>query len=632
MHPLLRVSPRSLIALGGVALLALAAALRAAPVLELTSLAADGASANLTLTATPGRYSIQTSPDLAAPWQDTLSLVVDSAGLANFTLPLTPGSSRSFFRGLTNDSVVLETTGAEFTAIVTCADAGPTPVLWRWSNGTTGTGFPTVTHSFGSAAPRQHSLELVAPARLTKLNIGFNAADGGWGTPLDLLPGQNVSRIHFPAPLADLTCFGATHNHGIREIDFTGFNHLEYLECFECTGLERVAVADLPALRRLCVEACALTELDLSGLPNLEDVRGALNDFTQITVGRGTGPKIWHWCTRDNPQMTQNFADIMGDFTAMEELYIWNTNQHGAFTIGSMVLRDFEANWNHFTSVALPGRTNLQICYLQRNELTSVDLTGCTGLRELDLSYNQLPPAAVDALLAFLDTACPNLASVNLSNNPGAPSAAGVAHAQNLVARGVAVSIDSEIPEENDGRLDVAGGADAITFTTNSAAPRMEIRVTGTPTSIIWHWGDGAITRGTLTPVHEFDSAAPHTNYVEVIPASAVTYFGARQGYTDQGITGVTGAANFPSLNYLFLYQESVATLDLAGCAALRQLHLANNPVSSAVCDKWFIDLDAAVGSTVTDADFFFPSAARTPASATAYASLVAKGYTMHPF
>jgi hypothetical protein len=45
-----------------------------------------------------------------------------------------------------------------------------------------------------------------------------------------------------------------------------------------------------------------------AGNPNLGDVRGALNAFTNIVVGQGTGPNLWHWCTRDNPQLTQRFA------------------------------------------------------------------------------------------------------------------------------------------------------------------------------------------------------------------------------------------------------------------------------------------------------------------------------------
>ncbi len=54
--------------------------------------------------------------------------------------------------------------------------------------------------------------------------------------------------------------------------------------------------------------------------------------------------------------------------------------------------------------------------------------------------------------------------------------------------------------------------------------------------------------------------------------------------------------------------------------------------VPVAVCDQWFTDLDAAVAGPVTGADFYYPAASRSSASDAAWASLVAKGYSMHPF
>jgi hypothetical protein len=149
---------------------------------------------------------------------------------------------------------------------------------------------------------------------------------------------------------------------------------------------------------------------------------------------------------------------------------------------------------------------------------------------------------------------------------------------------------------------------------------------------VIWHWGDGTVSTGGRVVHHDFGSAGEHTNYVEVDPPASVTYFGAQRDRTNQGIKRVLGANHFPNLDFLFLYQESVVELSIAGCAHLRQLHFAANPVSPAVCDQWFLDLDAAVTGPVTDADFFYPSAARTPASDAAHASLVAKGFIMWPF
>jgi hypothetical protein len=130
---------------------------------------------------------------------------------------------------------------------------------------------------------------------------------------------------------------------------------------------------------------------------------------------------------------------------------------------------------------------------------------------------------------------------------------------------------------------------------------------------------------------HNFGTAGRHTNYVQVLPASSVSYFGAQGGTTDQGISAVYGASNFPNLNYLFLFNESLIELSLAGCSQLTQLHLANNPVPIAVCDQWFIDLAQAVTGSVSNADFYYPASKRSNASDAAWSILVGKGFSMHP-
>jgi hypothetical protein len=159
----------------------------------------------------------------------------------------------------------------------------------------------------------------------------------------------------------------------------------------------------------------------------------------------------------------------------------------------------------------------------------------------------------------------------------------------------------------------------------------MEIRTSAAPESIVWHWGDGTVTTGATAVTHRFTSTVRHVNYVEVVPTSAVTYFGA-QG-EGQGVTGVRSLNHFPNVNFLYLYNEQVRELSLAGCGKLVQLHLAANPFDSDVCDQLFIDLDAAVTEwPVTGSAFYFPSGIRTSASDAAYAGLIAKGYAMYPY
>jgi len=437
--------------------------------------------------------------------------------------------------------------------------------------------------------------------------------------------------VRFPYPLTNLRHWASSYNPITNTLDFSGFTALESIECFYCINLQHVQVANLPALRRACFEGTALTELDLSGNPNLEDLRGAMCAYTNIVVGRGTGPKIWHWCTRDNPQLTQRFQDIMTNFYSLQEAYIWNNNQTGEFRVGSTNLVEVYAADNYYTSAHLSGNGNLVRCDFQNNQLTNIVLTGCLRLEYLYVNNNSLNTSALDTLLAELDDAAPLLKTVDLSQNAQCPSVVGYAHYTNLTAKGVSVSLDWLCADGNSNS--VAGGVDAITFVTTSSNPHMEVRVTaGTTPTILWHWGDGTTMTNSVIASHDFGSTVSFTNYVQVIPPESVTYFGAQYPYTGQGIRAVYGARNFPNLNFLYLYLENLTDLSIAGCSNLVQLHLADTHPSALVCDQWFFDLDSAVSGPVVGADFYYPANRRSSQSDAAWVSLVNKGYTMHPY
>ena len=603
------------------------------PALRFTTRPVPGAPATLSLAAPPGGYTIQSAKEVTGPWTDRHNLTVGSEGTADCLLE-GPPEPRWFARGrqdAVSDEVVFQTGGSAFEPMVTCAGGLDPAVLWDWHGGVADTDYPVAAIDFGSSAVRTQRLRLFAANHLTSINLGFDGADGGETTPLVHRAGQSVRAVSFVQPLTHLQWWGSSYNPDLASLDFAGFSSLQAIECFHCSNLQQVVASDLPALTRACFESCDLQALDLSGNPNLEDLRGAENAFPGIVVGRGTGPKVWHWCTRDNPQLTQRFADVMGNFTALRELYIWNDNQDGTLAVGSHELTDVQAYNNHLTGASLSNQPLMWNCLLADNALTSISLDGCTALRHLNLSRNQLGSAALDSVLAVLDTDAVALETADLTENAQPPSAAGMVHYANLSSRGVAIMVD--LPETNDGRLEVAGGAGAITFVTTSQDPHMEIRVNvANPGHLIWHWGDGTVSTAARIAHHNFGSPGEHTNYVEVDPLGCVTYFGAQQGLTNQGIARVTGASHFPNLDFLYLYQESLTELSIAGCAHLRQLHFANNPVSAAVCDQWFLDLDAAVAGPVTDADFFYPAAARTATSDAARASLIAKGFNMWPY
>jgi len=599
----------------------------AATELAVTEVDSDGAHAGFLVSGTPGVYGVQTSGDMDT-WSDAENVEVGASMNKSFTLAISDAAPlfvRAYEKSA-NDVVSISTSGTDFSPEIECSGASTPDITWTFDGGTTSSAYPAATISYGTEAARTHTLTVRAPAVLAELNLGYDGGDGG-SAPVNYLAAQNVTAVTFPVPLAGLKVFCASNNTGLASLDFTGFDSLEIVECYYTENLRDVKASDLPSIKRLCFENCDLESLDISGDPNLEDLRGAQNGFTRIDVGGGTGPKIWHWCTRDNPQLEQNFCDFMGDFTALNELFIWNDNQSGVFEVGSHVLTSLQASTNSFTGANLGDQPNLGECSFSWNDLASFSIGNCPSLYNLDLSHNLMDRAAIDAVLEILDTSATNLSVAYLNYND-APTSAGMLHYQNLVNRGVTISIDQQ--DENDGAYDIEGGDNAVTFVTQGTTISMEIQTSSTPTSVIWHWGDGTTDEGSLTATHDFSTTAEHINYVEVVPASCVTYFGSAS--SGQEIKRVRNLANFPNVSFLYLYNDDVRELSIAGCAALRQLHLAANPVSKTTCDPWFIDLDAAVAGPVDGTAFYFPSAKRTSACDAAYSSLVTKGFAMYPY
>ena len=583
----------------------------------------------------PGDYEIQATTNLEFGWKGETNLVIGAEGYAETDVPFS-GRSYLCFRAVGTQTptggvpqVRLSTSGAAFSPELGI-DAGLLSAMhWAWSDGTTSTNHPEAEKPFGMAGAREQALFVDPAAALTSINLGFDGSDGGESTPLPHRAPQGVTSVQFDQPPTGLRYFAASYNLLTNMLDFRGAVQLEAVECFQASTLQHVVLTNLPSLKRVCLEDADLQELDLSGNPGLEDLRGALNGYTEIRVERGTGPAIWHWCTRDNPQITQSFQDVMTNFFALRELFIWRDNQSGHLSLVSTNLESLVASGNRYESFDLTGKDRMIHCDLADNRLTNAAIGGCVSLRELYLQGNRLGTEQIDGILAFLDESAPMVANVDLHQNAELPSGAGYAHCSNLIARGVAVSVDW--PDTTDGATNAAGGADCITFVTDSRQPHMEIQTgNGTPTNLVWHWGDGRITRGVRLADHDFGAEGVWTNYVQVQPASCATYFGARIGAVYQGIRAVRGASNFPALSFLYLFQESLEELDLSGCANLVQLHLAGNPASTETCDQWFIDLDAAVVGSVSNADFFYPPV-RSAASDAAWSNLVGKGYAMHP-
>jgi hypothetical protein len=396
----------------------------------------------------PGSFIVQSATNLSGPWIEQTNVIVGADGTAKVSFSIASLSSR-FIRAAGSGPAIglgytfrLGTSGDQFQPAVYCDSGTPQEFLWNWADGTTSSDFPIAWVSFGTFEPRSQTLRVYPPDVLTAINLGFDGSDGGETTPLSNRPPQEVTFVYFPFPLTSLRYWASSYNPVGDTLDFTGFTSLEAIECFHCSNIEHVVVAKLPSLKRICFEQCNLQELDLNGDPNLEDVRAALNAFSSITLGAGTGPKIWHFCTRENFNITQDFREIMTNFFSLREPWIWHNNQSGALKFVSTNLTDVETWGNYYTFADFSGQTNLQICWVQNNLLTNILMTGCVGLQNFQGQNNQLPSSVLDALLTELDNSCPDLAYVDLTMNAEFPSAIGFSHYSNLTNRGVTVYVD----------------------------------------------------------------------------------------------------------------------------------------------------------------------------------------------
>jgi hypothetical protein len=332
------------------------------------------------------------------------------------------------------------TTGATFAPLLT-VDAGA-DVLWTYPGGTSSEVNPSI--DFGSPGEREVTLRVTPWSALTMINVGNDGADGGsieWG----IVPNQNVTGVTDLSLAADsLVVFCASYN-PLVSLDLSGMASVETVECYQCHSLSSVVLTGATSLRRLCVEECLLTSLDLSGAVALEDLRGALNQWTSI-LWADEYPALWHICVRQSGLPDGYFAD-MTMFPVIRDLYIWDTGQTGTLRLATTgAYSEILAADNSYSSLDLAGALQNPASYaivnLSGNALTTVDVSGCAQITSLNLSNNSLDETQVDGVLSSLDAAGREGAPLvlDLSGN-AAPSLAGLVSVSSLEAKGWTVTV-----------------------------------------------------------------------------------------------------------------------------------------------------------------------------------------------
>lgn len=398
---------------------------------------------------------------------------------------------------LVTGDVLITHTGATFAPTITVAAGAH--ITWTFTDGTTSSS-ATPNKSFGSAATRVTRLNVTPWSSLTRVNVGYDAGDGG-SASIETVAACSVTKVenmYLMAPYLRQWC--SSHNN-IPALNFDNFVLLDTIECYQSTGMVNVSLHNTPLLARACFEGCSLTYIDFSESPSLADFRGAGNLWNGWNWG-ATGLHLWHYCSHSCPNINAQLPSDGAQFPIIQELWISNNDLTGKLRVKSPVFSSLSGAGNHWTEADFTG------CFptlsaggsidLDGNELTSLIITGCIGLDTLSASDNNLSAEMVTSVLQVLDAGGNTGGTVDLSGN-AIPTAAGITAARNLEGKGWTVTIDeaaatltSIVVTPDDGSLNV--GATQQFTATGHYSDNSTANITSTVT-----WDSSDDTYATIT-------------------------------------------------------------------------------------------------------------------------------------
>jgi len=379
-------------------------------------------------------------------------ITTKAAGTSTITVTTADGGKTASCNITVITPVEFVTTGSSFSPVIVVN--GTPEILWVWDDGTTGNS-STPVKDYGSAGKRTNRLIVVPWSALQRINIGYDAGDGG-DNSIEFVADQNVESVSGMESIAPYLKQWCSSYNSIKALDFSNFLLLDTIECYLSSSLESVILKNTPELGRACFEQCSLTALDLSECPKLGDLRGADNRYPTIIFGTATNTNLWHICVRDNDFTETDLFSDMSQFPNIKDLYIWQDNQTGNLAVKSTAASaSIMASRNQYTSAdfsgAFTGSEGYGMIVMDYNQLTSINIDGCSQLTTVSAISNQLNAAAVDYILQSLDSFGRDRAStdsyieliVDLSgtgNEP--PSEDGLIHVTNLRAKGWTVNVN----------------------------------------------------------------------------------------------------------------------------------------------------------------------------------------------
>lgn len=334
------------------------------------------------------------------------------------------------------DMIDIQSCGDSFSPVIEVT--GNPVVEWVFNDGTTSSSVMPVK-DYGSIGIRHNFLRVTPWSALVGINLGYDGNNGGYGnfTPVRKQNILGISNLSLARISLRYLCSSYSP---LPDLNLTGFTSLEFLELADCYNLGTLILDSHPSLERICVEDCNLLSIDLSGCQGLADYRGANNRYPSINWG-DTGARIRYIGLGPNPQFTSNLPDLL-QFPMLQELFIWDSNQTGAFSCHNPVIERIDASDNHYVSADLTGCLQLKEISLSGSKLAAVNLGTPNNLTRVNLKNCYIPELLTDYVLQLLDDSELINGEVDLEGN-APPTPSGMDYHDNLKSKGWTVRITS---------------------------------------------------------------------------------------------------------------------------------------------------------------------------------------------
>lgn len=162
------------------------------------------------------------------------------------------------------------------------------------------------------------------------------------------------------------------------DFDIDTYSNLVSFDAYHTLGLKKITPAGCPKLRRLSLDCCAVSKLDITNNPALEILNISDTRITEIDLSKNT-------------RLTQLYAShTSGVLNTTYKLSDLNVSQNTSLWI-------LNASNNNLKSIDLTRNIRLMDINLSRNYLTSIDVSQNSYLNNVNLDKNYIYFSALPA-------------------------------------------------------------------------------------------------------------------------------------------------------------------------------------------------------------------------------------------